>query len=143
MFSYAHDADANAVVLLSGTTLEDADLDAYMAAVAELARVAPPSGSAVIFIIDDGTPLPPASWRRAMAKATLDLTKRPIRALVGSSPFVKSIAAGVAWLRPESPYEDEVVVPTLDEAIAWVEARRGPRRAIFERLLAEARAKLG
>lgn len=144
MFTYATDGAANALFHFSGSELDPHDLDRYLAAVATLTRPDLVSRDmAAIVFLEDGAPPPPATWRKAMAEATKNLTVRPVRAIVSTSPVTRGISTAISWLRRESPFEAEAVVATFDEAITFIEKHRGPRRAIFERLLAEARAAAG
>lgn len=58
--------------------------------------------------------------------------------LVSDSPVIRGVMTVITWLAPKR-FEDHAALATWEEAIEWIEARRGPRRLVLNVLLREAR----
>jgi hypothetical protein len=128
-----------AVWLFTGSTNTDEDYQAYVDNIEALKpKMKGREHPAAILVADPGNPVPNASWRRKIAAASSSFEATPLFALVSSSPVVRGIATAINWIRPP-PYE-AAVFAHFDEAVAWIESKRGQKQPVFDRLLAEARA---
>lgn len=144
VFSEAADVRLGlAVWVFSGPTNTDADFEAYLASIARLDLAMLGAGvkhPAVIQVVDEGNQIPNSHWRRRIAEATRVLHCRPLFALVTTSTLVRGVATAINWIRP--PRYEVVAWATFDQAVSWVERRRG-HSARLHALLAEARASPG
>ena len=140
MFTYAYDDSLGIVVFLfSRPANTDADFERYITAIAEVdVRAAGRTDSAVITILDAENLLPPAKWRKRMSEATRALKTRTVSVIVTSSPLVHGMLTAMNWFR-KSPFEEQGVVATTKDAIAWVEKRRGRRGLPLELLVQRVR----
>ena len=142
MFSYRFDRPNAAVVwLFSGPSNADDDFARYVESFVMLDGEAFAFGPAPagILCVDRENPMPNATWRREIARASRTLRTRPIIAFASESPLVRGIVTAVNWIRPP-PYEFSVV-GTFDEAVSWVEQNRGAPCPVFSMLMTELRAK--
>lgn len=141
MFAYAYDEEkACALFLFTGKSNDDADFVRYLASIDDLdVRARGRSDAAIITLVEEGNPPPNAKWRRAIGEQSSRTKTRPVGALVSSSPLIRGVVTVLDWLAPKR-FEQHVAVATFEEAIVWIEARRGPRRAVFVALRERARA---
>ena len=108
----------------------DADWRAYLEAMTTGTRYAQSATHRPVFvvqIVDPGSPIPSATWRRAIAGASSRVPSHVLFILVSSSLAVRSVSTALRWLR--TPGYEEVAVASLDEAGALVEQRRAGARA--------------
>jgi len=140
VFTYAYDEPLGAgLFLFSGKTNTDDDFDRYLAAIDELIiRTRGRTDLAAIILVDEGNPPPNAKHRQRMAQRVKGDDLKLVQALVTSSPLVRGVMTVMTWVT-RSRFEATTVCATLDEAIRWVEAKRGPRRAVFAALHSQAR----
>lgn len=140
MFTYAYDERACAAVFFfTGQTNDDADFTRYLEAVDELDRLA--NGrpeAAVVTVVERGNPPPNAKWRQKIGERSNALKTRAVAVLVSESPVIRGVMTVLNWLAPKR-FEASTTVSTWEEAITWIEARRGARREVLERLLGEAK----
>lgn len=141
MFVFAYDEEkACALFLFTGKSNDDADFLRYLASVEDLDRRATGrTDAAIITLVEEGNPPPNAKWRRAIGEQSVHTKTRPVGALVSSSPLIRGVVTVLDWFAPKR-FEAHVAVATFDEAIAFIEKRRGPRRRTFLALRAEAQA---
>ena len=134
--------EALCVWVFTGPHNSDADFEQYLASIRRLDEACRgrelPAG---ILVADPGNPPPNATWRRRIADETRSLATRPLFAMVTTSLVLRGVVTAINWIRPP-PYEF-ATFERFDDALAWVEARRGRKLAIGQRLLAEARASVG
>lgn len=141
MFTYAFDDKiCIAIFLFTGPDNDDADFVRYLAAVDELdARAMGRPEAAVVTVVERGNPPPNAKWRKKIGERSRLLKSKPIAVLVSESPVIRGVMTVLNWIAPQR-FEESVVTSTFDEAIDWIEARRGPRRSVLNLLLREAHA---
>jgi hypothetical protein len=96
--------------------------------------------AALALVIADGYPLPGADARRRGVDARKNMVSRPVVAVVTTSPLVRAAIAASRWISPP-PYEQRVL-PTFEEAVTFIEAKRGPTLRILDRMYDEANAAL-
>ncbi len=139
MFTYAYDEKACAAVFLfTGDTNDDEDFERYIEAVDELDRLA--NGrpeAAVVTFVERGNPPPNAKWRQKIGERSRLLKTRAVAVLVSESPMIRGVMTVLNWIAPKR-FEDQTTLATWEEAITWVEARRGSRRLVLNVLLREA-----
>jgi hypothetical protein len=140
MLSMAIDEDASvAVWLMTGRHNSDEDYERYVTSLLDLrerARVR--GGGTGLFYADRDNPVPNAAWRRKMAEASKDYPPNCLYAMVSESMVVRGVVTAINWLRP--PTYDFVTVATMEEALAWLRARRDARTmTAVEQCLARAR----
>jgi hypothetical protein len=95
-----------------------------------------------ILLLEPGapSPRPDASWRKRFAEIRLHVkAKRRLTVLVTDSMIIRGVMTVINWIQPKPDNEEHLTVTTLDEAIPWIEARRGPSRQLIEDLLQKAR----
>jgi hypothetical protein len=142
VFTFAYDEKAAAAVFLfSGGNNDDADFERYLAAVDKLVAVAVARvDAAIVTVVDRDNPPPNAKWRARIGQQVKPVQTHAVGALVSESPIVRGVVTVLNWVAPKR-YEEQTVVATFDEAVAWIEARRGPRRLVLQMLLRESRAE--
>ncbi|GEM_PF-2670218 len=141
MFTYAYDEKACiAIFLFTGKDNDDEDFVRYLAAVDELdARANGRAEAAVLTVVERGNPPPNAAWRKKIGERSRLMKSRPIAALVSESPIICGVMTVLNWIAPQR-FEESVVTSTFEEAVLWVEARRGARKSVLNLLLREAHA---
>jgi hypothetical protein len=96
-------------------------------------------------VIDPGSSDPPATWRREIAEAGVEIREGTRIAVVSTSVVVRGAVTAIAWMR--KPSYTLTMVATLDEAVALAEqsspGRGALARTLMEDLLARARAEAG
>jgi hypothetical protein len=127
------------VWLFTGPTNTDDDFERYCGsfALADEAAAVLPMRPVALLWVDRDNPLPNAKWRRRIAEASTTLRSRPAIAFASPSPLIRGIVTAVEWLRP-APY-DFVVASTFEEALRYLEERRGAALLRVAELLAECR----
>jgi len=129
------------VWLFTGPTNTDDDYRRY---IEEIHRLDPKGAGrdapAAILIVDKGNPIPDARWRREIAEASATLkTENGLFVVVSDSRLVRGAVTAINWIRPP-PYEWSVH-DDLNEAIRWVESKRGRPLPVIAELVAQARAE--
>lgn len=122
--SQRDDAFGMAVWIFTGGE-QDADWKAYLEALVSGSRFAQEASLRPVFavqIVDPGSPIPSATWRRAIAGASSRVPSHVVFVLVSDSLAVRSVATALRWLR--APAYEDVAVSTVEEACALVERRR-------------------
>ena len=139
MFSQAWDpVDALVVWLFSHEENSDDDYERYIRCIHEMdARGADRELPAAILVVDPGQPAPNAAWRRRIAEASATMKSKALFAVVSESAVVRGVVTAINWIRPP-PYE-HAVERSFDDAVAWIERRRGRALHNPRKLLAEAR----
>jgi hypothetical protein len=95
-----------------------------------------------LFVQGNSIPRPNASWRRRFAELRLQMkAKRRLNVLVTTSAILRGVMTVINWIQPPVHQEEQAIVATLEEGIRWVELKRGPSRALLERLYQEAQEK--
>jgi hypothetical protein len=138
VFLHAFDlVEATAVFVFTGPANTDRDYERYLEVIRMLdARVAG-RDAALVQIVDSGSPIPNASWRRRIAEQTKTFRCRPTFALVSDSALVRGAQVAINWIRP--PPFPMSVVATFEQAVSWSEARRGRPIPVLASLLRAAR----
>ncbi len=141
MFTYAYDEGVGvAVFLFAGKDNTDDDFERYMASLDKLAASANGrTDAAVVTVVDRGNPPPNAKWRERIGQRSRTLRTHAVAVLVSDSPMIRGVMTVLNWIAPKR-FEEQVVLATFEEAVVWIEARRGPRRSVLTVLLREARA---
>ena len=138
MLRYRYDAlHALGVMVLSPPTT-DTDIDDYVSCVQKLDAVAANrGGSALVMLLDPDYPLPDATARKRGVDARKNMKSHPVVAVVTSNPLLRAALAAARWLSPP-PFEQGVVA-TFDEAVTFIESRRGPTLHILNKLYEQIR----
>jgi hypothetical protein len=141
MFHYRHDPlHALAVIVLAPPAL-DADIDEYIACVKMLDGVAANrEGSALVLVLESGYPLPDARARKRGVDARKDMKARPIVSVVTSNPLLRAALVAAHWISPP-PFEQHIAA-TFEEAVKYVEGKRGPTLGLLARMYEESTASL-
>jgi hypothetical protein len=141
VFTSAFDLPYGVVVwLFSGTTNGDDDFERYIEEIKTLdSRSAGRENPAAILVVDKGNPVPDARWRRRIAEESAVLVSRkPLFAVVSDSRVVRGVVTAINWIRPP-PYEWSVH-ERFEDAVRWVEGKKGLSLPVCVQLLAQARA---
>jgi hypothetical protein len=141
MFQCRHDPlRALAVIVLAPPALET-DIDEYVASVKMLDAVgANREGSALVLVLESGYPLPDAGTRKRGVDARKDMKSRPVVSVVTSNPLLRAALVAAHWISPP-PFEQHIAA-TFDEAVRYIEAKRGPTLGLLERMYGESSAHL-
>lgn len=138
MLRYRYDPLHAFAVMVLSPPASDADIDEYVACVKTLDGVATNrEGSALVMVLDDGYPLPNAEARKRGVDARKDMKSRPVVAVVTTSALMRAALVAARWVSPP-PFE-QAVVATFDEAVAFIESKRGSTRQLLHRLYQDAR----
>lgn len=138
MLRYRYDAlHAFAVMVLSPPATEG-DIDEYVACIRTLDGVgANREGSALVMILEAGYPLPNAEARKRGVDARKDMKSKPVVAVVTTNPLLRAAIGAARWISPP-PFEQGVVA-TFDEAVAFIESKRGGTMRLLQRLYDDCR----
>lgn len=140
MLRYRYDALHALAVMVLTPPQEDTDIDAYVACVKTLDAVAVNrEGSALVMVLEDGYPLPNAHARKRGVDARKDMRSRPVVAIVTTNPLLRAAIGAARWISPP-PFEQGVVA-NFDDAVAFIDSKRGPTLKILHRLYDDARSK--
>jgi hypothetical protein len=142
MFTYAYDeASGSALFLFSGPSNDDDDFVRYLVALDALdTRASGRTDAAIITFVESGNPPPSAKWRKKIGERSATLKTRPVAALVSSSPLIRGVVTMLDWFAPRR-FEAQIALARYDDAVTWIESKRGPRRAAFDALLRESQAE--
>ena len=142
VFTYAFDAETACVLFLfSGKENVEDDWKRYLASIDDLeARARGRKDSCAITFIEEGNEPPPAKWRRLVGERSAKLSIHPVAVTVSTSRLLRGISTLFDWFAPNR-FEEHVAMTTFEEAVAWIELRRGPRRSVFNLLMRQARAE--
>lgn len=137
MLRYRYDAlHAFAVMVLSPPG-GDSDIDEYVACVQKLdAAAANREGAALVMVLEAGYPLPSAKSRQRGVAARKDMKSRPVVAVVTANPLLRAAIVAARWISPP-PFEQGIVT-TFDDAVTFIESKRGPTLRVLNRLYGEA-----
>ena len=148
MYAYAHDRILGTMVgMLTRPFDEDADNQRLLESIAKHQADAPSSAStvgAVILIVDPSYPNPNARGRRKFAEMRDDARfRKSLFALVTPAPHLRGVLTAVNWMRPPTARFEADSFAVFDDAVRWVEEKRGQRLPVLERLLDDVYEKLG
>lgn len=141
MFLSRRDESFGLAVWIFTGNEEDADWKAYLDALvtgSQYAQEATQRPVFVVQIVDPGSPVPSASWRRAIAGASSRVPSHVFFILVSTSLAVRSVSTALRWLR--APSYEETAVASLEEAAELMEQRRSGARTRVMRIEREMRA---
>jgi hypothetical protein len=138
MLRYRYDPlHAFAVMVLSPPG-GDTDIDEYVACVKRLdAAAANRDGAALVMVLESGYPLPNAESRARGVAARKDMKSRPVVAVVTTNPLLRAAIVAARWISPP-PFE-QAVVTTFEDAVTWIEEKRGPTLRLLHRMYEEAK----
>lgn len=141
MLRYRYDASHALAVMLLAPPATETDIDDYVACLKVLDGVGVNrKTAALVLVLEEDYPLPGATARKRGVDARKDMKSRPVVAVVTSNPLLRAALAAARWISPP-PFEQRVVT-TFDEAVSFIESRRGPTLGILQRLHDVARAEL-
>lgn len=142
MLRYRYDQLHAFAVMVLSPPASDTDIDEYVACVKTLDAVATNrEGSALVMVLEEGYPLPNAEARKRGVDARKDMKSRPVVAVVTKNPLLRAALVAARWISPP-PFE-QAVVSTFDEAVTFIETKRGSTRQLLHRLYEDARKSPG
>lgn len=142
MLRYRYDRNHAFAVMVLSPPASETDIDEYVACVKTLDAVATNrEGSALVMVLEEGYPLPNADARKRGVDARKDMKSRPVVAVVTTSRLLRAALVAARWISPP-PFE-QAVVATFEEAVAFIEAKRGSTRQLLHRMYDEARKAPG
>lgn len=98
----------------------------------------------VILVVDRDYPNPSAMWRKRFAEMRdHQRFARMLFAVATPSTHLHGVLTAINWMRPLSPKFDADSFSTFDDAVRWVEQKRGNRLPVVTRLFDEVQEKLG
>lgn len=138
MLRYRYDAIHAFAVMVLSPPATDGDIDEYVACIRTLDAVAANrEGSALVMILESGYPLPNAEARKRGVDARKDMKSKPVVAVVTTNPLLRAAIGAARWISPP-PFEQGVVA-TFDEAVAFIESKRGGTMRVLQRLYDDCR----
>ncbi len=141
MLEYRFDPSHALAVMVLAAPASETDIDDYVACVKKLdAAAANHTRAALVLVLESGYPLPDAGARKRAVDARKDVKARPVVAVVTTSPLLRAALAAARWISP-LPFEQHVT-STFDEAVAFIETKRGPTLRLLERMYEETKAAL-
>jgi hypothetical protein len=140
MFHYRYDPLRAIAVMVLAPPASEQDIDDYVRCVKTLDEAATNrERSALVLVLESGYPLPDAKTRKRAVDARKDMKSRPCVAVVTSNPLLRAALAAARWISPP-PFE-QAVVATFEEAVRFIEAKRGPTLRVLERMFEELTAE--
>ncbi len=140
MIRYRYDPLHAFAVMVLTPPQEATDIDEYVTCVKTLdAFAANREGSALVMVLEEGYPLPNAEARKRGVDARKDMKSKPVVAVVTTNPLLRAAIAAARWISPP-PFE-QAVVTSFDDAVAFIDAKRGPTLKILHRLYDDARSR--
>jgi hypothetical protein len=148
MYAYAHDRILGTMVgMLTRPFDEDSDNQRLLESIAKQQADAPSPASTVgvfILIVDPSYPNPNARWRRKFAEMRDDARfGKALFALVTPAPHLRGVLTAVNWMRPPTTRFEAESFVMFDDAVRWVEEKRGQKLPALQRLLDDVHEKLG
>lgn len=147
MYAYAYDRTSGTMVgMLARPFNEDSDnhqlLESIMLQQAGVTN--PAVGGVFILMVDPQNPHPNASWRRRFAE-TRDRVRfaRYSFAVVTPSQPLRGVLTAVNWIRPLSSRFEAEAFSTFDDAVRWIEEKRGQKLVAVNHLSEEVHVKIG
>lgn len=141
MFHYRFDPLHALAVLVFATPASDEDIDAYVTCVKTLDAVAASrEGSALVLVLESGYPMPKAAERMRGVDARKNMKARPVVAVVTTNPLLRAALGAARWISPP-PFEQGVAA-TFDEAVEFIESKRGPTLRLLNRMYEETTSHL-
>lgn len=138
MLRYRYDALHAFAVMVLSPPATDGDIDEYVACIKTLDAVgASREGSALVMILEAGYPLPNAEARKRGVDARKDMKSKPVVAVVTTNPLLRAAIGAARWISPP-PFEQGVVA-TFDDAVAFIESKRGGTMRLLQRLYDDCR----
>jgi hypothetical protein len=131
--------------LRAGTPLTEAELDEVVASIEVLGRavvVRGPAAFATAVVLVETDNGPNAVQRKKIAEAFKQVP-RLYHVMVTRSMVARAITTAVHWLYPANEHHTHASFATYEEARGWLVPRTGHSAAVFDRLYAEVRAKVG
>jgi hypothetical protein len=97
-------------------------------------------GAALVLVLESGYPLPDAAARKRGVDARKDMKAHPVVSVVTTNPLLRAGLVAARWLSPP-PFEQHVAA-TFEDAVRFIEAKRGPTLRLLDRLYEETAARL-
>lgn len=147
MYAYAHDRSLGAMVgMLARPFDEEADNQRVLESITkQQAEAMNPKGDGVfILVVDRDYPNPNAKWRKRFAEARdSQRFARWLFAVATPAAHLHGVLTAINWMRPVSEKFEAESFSTYDDAVRWVEGKRGGRMMVLTRLYDEVQEKLG
>lgn len=141
MFHYRFDPLHAFAVMVLAPPASETDTDEYVACVKTLdAAAANRNGSALVLVLASGFPLPDAPARKRAVDARKNMKSKPVVAVVTTNPLLRAALAAARWISP--PPFDQSVSATFEEAVQFIESKRGPTLRLLDRMYEEATAEM-
>lgn len=137
MYRSANDeATGLCVGLFWGDHNTDDDFERYVTELLEAAELAKGADrAAFILVARPENPPPSAMWRKRIAEATKDVGQGMLFGLVTPSTLLRGVLTAMNWMR--RPLYEFETFSTFDEAVDWVEQKRGRPAPMLPVLLKE------
>lgn len=141
MFASRHDPLHALAVMVVAPPALPSDADDYVACVQLLDSVAKGrDGSALVLVFEEGYPLPDAATRKRAVDARRGMQARPVVSVVTKSALFRAALAAAHWISPP-PFEQHVAA-SFEDAVAYIEAKRGPTLRMLDKMYDEATAQM-
>jgi hypothetical protein len=144
MYTYSYNKARGLLVgLLSGRYNSETDYRRVVYTIGQLIDDARgrPGGAVCVLAAEPENPHPNAAWRKRLAELQEragSRTQRFLFVLVTESQIMRGVMTEIRWLKPPTPPHETVTISTFEEAMRWVEARRGESLFELRGLLLEA-----
>ena len=136
MFHHRYDPLHAFAVMVLAPPASESDIEDYVTCVKMLDGVAANrEGSALVLVLESGYPLPDAAARKRGVDARKDMKSRPVVAVVTTNPLLRAALEAARWMSPP-PFEQSVSA-TFDEAVQFIEGKRGPTGRLLNRMYEE------
>lgn len=146
MYSYEYSKTYGALVGINGGKNPDPEQDTeiFIRAIKRLEDegLSRPDGVVCILVVDSDYPRPNSIVRRRLAEARKTARGTVRFSLVTSSRLARGVVLTMDWINPPPPNYESSVHATFDEAVLWMEQKRGQKLPILYRLYESARAKM-
>jgi hypothetical protein len=147
MYAFAHDKALGAMVgMLVRPFDEEADNARVLESIAkQQADSLNLKGDGIfILVVDREYPNPSAKWRKKFAESRDNQRfGRILFAVATPATHLHGVLTAINWVRPPTQKFEAESFLSFDEAMRWVEGKRGNRLPVLQRLYDEVQEKLG
>jgi len=141
MFASRHDPLRALAVIVLAPPANDSDVGDYVACVQLLDQVGNNrEGAALVLVLEEGYPLPDAETRKKAVDARRGMKSRPVVSVVTKSALLRAALKAAHWISPP-PFEQHVAA-SFEEAVQYIESKRGPTLRLLDKMYDEATAQM-